>query len=149
MFVIINLPFSLDELSLNFEDLSPTFASIEVSNELVSNLVTDLSICEQKSIYESIDDSEKHEYDIFVRRNDKYIISSRNVQNIFSLAISNLNRLNSSGGSSNGGPVETLEFSPRFYHDVFHGYGHKCPDCYSSSSMDGSERYNESNCSLI
>lgn len=36
--------------------------------------------------------------------------------------------------------------STRFYHDAFHGYGHKCPSAYSSASMTGKKKYNESIC---
>ena len=33
----------------------------------------------------------------------------------------------------------------RFYHDTFHGYSHKCPNCYSSKkSLADKSRYNES-----
>ena len=34
----------------------------------------------------------------------------------------------------------------RLYHDTFHGYGHKCTDCYSSASIDGNDKCNESIC---
>lgn len=32
-----------------------------------------------------------------------------------------------------------------FFHDTFHGYGHKCPPCYRSSSM-AAKKFNESIC---
>ena len=43
--VIIKLPFSSDEISLNFDDSSPTFASLEVRKDVVESLVSDISIC--------------------------------------------------------------------------------------------------------
>ena len=88
--VIINLPFSEEEISLNFEDSSPTFASVEVTKELVSSLVSDLSVCEPKSNSQMADDFKKQQYNIFAKRNNKYIISSEKIQLISRVAIGNL-----------------------------------------------------------
>ena len=34
----------------------------------------------------------------------------------------------------------------RFFHDVFHGFAHKCPCCYSSRSVVGLDCFNSSIC---
>ena len=116
--VILDLPFLHKSIRLNFEDSSPTYASIEVTEEIVSSILSDLSLCniENKTQFHK---DESQDFDIFVKRNNKYIISSRKVLASLALIINNLNGLNSNGGGSGGqGPVEMKEFKPRLYQDI-------------------------------
>ena len=47
--IILDLPFPNESIKLDFEDSSPTFASIEVDKESVSQLLSDLSLCDIES----------------------------------------------------------------------------------------------------
>ena len=128
--IILDLPFRFtrfftnESIYLNFEDSSPTFASIEVDEESVSRVLSDLSLCDIESTNQFFKTSEREDFDIFVKRNNKYVISSEKVRNHFGSAFHNLNRFNSNGSNlipafkSNHPTVQQSDCYPTLYQDV-------------------------------
>ena len=117
--ITLQLPFPQEEITLNFDDSSPTYASIEVSENIVRSVLTDLSLCDIENANNFYKGDKREDFDIFVKRNGKYIISSQKVRSHLGVAQHHLNRFNANGGgSSNQGPAHQNDFYPRLFQDV-------------------------------
>lgn len=126
--VIINLPFDSTEVRLNFEDSSPTYASVEVRKEIVNNLIRDMTLCHPQ--YNIDINYTEDPFDIFVERNDKFIISSKKVQGQLQVLLLKLNFSNcsESGGASFSGGMkpDNIKYYPHGFQDIMiteHNYG--------------------------
>ena len=97
--VVINLPFDSSEVTLNFDNSSPSYASVEVPESTVTTI--------------------QERYDIFATRGEIFHLSAGKLEYLVSKAVTlDLNSLNSGGGGGTSGLKQQVDFNPNMFVDI-------------------------------
>ena len=98
--VVIKLPFDKSEVTLNYNDSSPSYALVEIPENIVK--------------------SYEENYDMFSEKDGAYHISAQKLDQYLNLAINlDLNMLNNNGGGGGHGLSKShLDFNPDLFTNI-------------------------------
>ena len=98
--VVINLPFDKSEVTLNYNDSSPSYALVEIPESIVK--------------------SYEENYDMFAEKDGAYHISAQKLDKRLRVAVPmDLNSLNSGGGGGNNGlSKQHIRFNCDFFTNI-------------------------------